>query len=379
MANKILDKSGNPVLWNGKDEAFASYFTPGIKIVKSVDMKARKLTIVGTDETKDRDGDIIMMKGWDIKDFLNNPVFLWAHNYSSVPLAAASKVIKMRNPTRMKFVEVFPTEGLYPFADQILALYNEDIINASSVGFIPKKSEPLEKDEGDEDMYVGRRFLKQILLELSGCAVPCNPNALQEAMKSFDQDFEKLITMQNVEIPEPSHKDDILEELEKVKKGIEFIDENKKTQIVVNGLKDEDVEEVFETVKADRPPVKRREPKEDATMEHTTLTEEFVTDPDAKFEEVKTELEQYKEILEDYKKLLDSYVSFVNELEITPVPLEENSTEGTQGVKNKYDEILTPPSQTDNGQAKSSTGYDMEAIKELTKELKRLIELMPKE
>jgi hypothetical protein len=74
----------------------------------------------------------------------------------------------------------FPTEGLNPFADMILSLYAEKIINASSVGFIPTKWESLEDEEGGDRLFYGppKRFTEKELLELSGCAVPSNPNAI---------------------------------------------------------------------------------------------------------------------------------------------------------------------------------------------------------
>ena len=160
-------------------------------VIKGVDVSKRQLSMKGSDETTDRDGDIITVSGWDLNWFLKNPVFLWSHQYSgpeSVPLARAIKVVKRRSPiASLDFVMQFPTEGINPFADMILALYGEKIINASSVGFIPREWEPVDgnKDDMDRYYYGPKKFLKQELLELSGCAVPCNPAALQNAVKGF--------------------------------------------------------------------------------------------------------------------------------------------------------------------------------------------------
>ena len=160
-------------------------------VIKGVDINKRQLSMKGSDETTDRDGDIITVSGWDLNWFLKNPVFLWSHQYSgpeSVPLARAIKVVKRRSPiASLDFVMQFPTEGINPFADMILALYGEKIINASSVGFIPREWEPVDgnKDDMDRYYYGPKKFLKQELLELSGCAVPCNPAALQNAVKGF--------------------------------------------------------------------------------------------------------------------------------------------------------------------------------------------------
>ena len=279
MAQEILDKSGNPVLdpfFGTNEKVFASYFRSGVKIEKKVDMKDRTLTIVGTDETKDREGDIIRVKGWDIKDFLNNPVMLWAHNYSSVPIAAARRLIKKRNPTRMVFEEKFPPEGLFEFADLILALYNIKQINASSVGFIPKKWEKLEKEPDDEGWGDPREFLIQILLELSGCPVPCNPTALQESLGGM-KSLKKLIDIPpediakyligDVSVPDPERKEEIEGEYAETK--LEVIDETLDASIVVP----EEVEEIFHTVASDEEvgkevvPIKRRSKKKEFKVE----------------------------------------------------------------------------------------------------------------
>jgi hypothetical protein len=172
-----------------KHDGIEVFMTIMNNCVKGVNMATRTLDMIGSDETVDRDGDILTVSGWDLKNFLNNPVFLWSHQYSgpeSVPLARAIKVVKKRSPGSLQFTMQFPTEGINPFADMILNLYNEKIINASSVGFIPREWEPVDGSSEESFFYGGgRRFLKQELLELSGCAVPCNPAALQNAVKGF--------------------------------------------------------------------------------------------------------------------------------------------------------------------------------------------------
>ena len=46
----------------------------------------RILSFVGTTATRDRMGDEIAVSGWDLKHYKKNPVFLWAHNYSELPI-----------------------------------------------------------------------------------------------------------------------------------------------------------------------------------------------------------------------------------------------------------------------------------------------------
>lgn len=213
MAYIIKDSQGNPHKVNDKD-AMASDL---LGVVKDVDLKKRVLHMVGTDESRDRDGDEVSMKGWQLENYLKNPVFLWAHDYRSVPIGAATKLLKRRDPTRMEFFIRFPQEGMYPFADMILNLYQDKIINASSVGFIPQEWEEIQPKDGEgPNTRRGRKFTKQELLELSGCAVPSNPNALQNFLKGANfsdkllEDLTNYLEAGKGTPPAPAAKDAIL-------------------------------------------------------------------------------------------------------------------------------------------------------------------------
>jgi len=188
MAQHLLDAQGNKVKHNG-EEVFTSIARD---CVKTVDMGKRRLVMTGSDETRDRDGDILLVNGWELENYLKNPVVLWGHDRHALPIAASEKVIKRRNPPRLDFVWKFPTEGLHPFADVVLGLYNEKILNASSVSFKSKKWEDLEPDPHETGNPIfghmrGRKFTKQELREISGVTIPANPNALQRSLQSAGQ------------------------------------------------------------------------------------------------------------------------------------------------------------------------------------------------
>jgi len=242
MAYQLKTKDGKVVKRNGKEVYGADF----LSTVKAVNLSNRTLVIRGTDESKDRDGDIITLKGWQLENYLKNPVFLWAHDYRSVPLGAAQKVVRRRKPEpHMVFYIKFPTEGVHPFADMILQLYHEKVINASSVGFIPLEWEPLEKEDEEGKLLLlrgGRRYLKQELLELSGCAVPSNPNALQDALKSYaDSDervletaYDYLIGKSSLSLP-VDREDDALEEIERIKSKVQYEEETDSVTVQVPG------------------------------------------------------------------------------------------------------------------------------------------------
>lgn len=184
MAYEVLDKDQKPLTTKGGQQIYGA---DSHNVVKSVSLEKRVLEITGTTESRDRDGDVILVNGWELSDFLKNPVMLWAHDYYSVAIAAAEKVVKRFNPKRLDFKEVFAPDGIYPFADMVLALYNIKQLNTSSVGFLPDKWDKIEEKDGDQKPYhwSNRKYTSQSLLELSGCSVPSNPTALQNAIKGL--------------------------------------------------------------------------------------------------------------------------------------------------------------------------------------------------
>lgn len=147
------------------------------------EVRPRVLQFTGSTEDEDRRGDVITASGWRLKDYKKNPVFLWAHQYDTPPVGKAVNV--WIDNDRLKFHIQFAERDEYEFADTIYKLYKGGYLRATSVGFMPIETEPLEiKDDEDGGCcsHQATRYLKQDLLELSACPVPANPNALAEAM-----------------------------------------------------------------------------------------------------------------------------------------------------------------------------------------------------
>ena len=247
MSYLIKDKDGKEVIKNGHN-VFGSDIA---NVIKGVNMEKRTLSITGSTQDPDRDGDIITLRGWELENYLKNPVFLWGHDYGSVPLAAATKVMKKRAPNRLDFVFRFPTKGIFPFADMVLSLYNEKVANASSVGFMALEWEKV--DEKDDSWGAPRKFTRQELLELSGVAVPANPHAVQNMMnlsKSFkngDMMIDYVMGKKYIEIEkDPRAEAEIMELMDK---GAEYEEETKVQVQVPEDIKKGDDEEPNESVK----------------------------------------------------------------------------------------------------------------------------------
>lgn len=165
----------------------------------------RVLHFVGSDETPDRDNDIIEVAGWKLEEYLKNPVFLWAHDYDEPPIGKAVNVIIDAGAKKLLFDVKFPTAEEYPFADTIYKLYKGGYLSATSVGFRGIKSKTRDEDTvlNMPEWQRGRRYMEQELLELSGVPVPCNPNALQTVRsKGFKaEDIDKVFTEEKKVIP----------------------------------------------------------------------------------------------------------------------------------------------------------------------------------
>ena len=153
------------------------------KILENCEVKKvgeRQYEFTASTADMDRDGEVIDVAGWDLKNFKKNPVIMFAHDYRTLPIGKATK-IGVRDGKLVDVVE-FPPEGTYEFADIVQRLVDAGYLKTQSVGFIPKKWE--DGDFEDEKSNKPRRtYTKQELLEISIVPVPSNPNALMNAVK----------------------------------------------------------------------------------------------------------------------------------------------------------------------------------------------------
>ena len=148
--------------------------------------------IVATDDV-DRDGEVLDIKGLDIKKFQSNPVVLWAHDYSKPPIGRAEKITKKADGTLVAKIKFAITES--DFAKEIYALYKGGFLNAFSIGFIPSEAD-------------GNRFTKSEMLEFSAVPVPANPNALLTAKAKGIASSE---TIEKLQLEEEDIDDDKVE------------------------------------------------------------------------------------------------------------------------------------------------------------------------
>lgn len=146
--------------------------------VTTKDLGDGAIEAVVADESVDRDGEQLLMKGLDVSNYKKNPVVQWAHDYSRPPIGKADQLTKKADGSLVAKVKFAITES--DFAKEIYALYKGGFLNAFSIGFLPKEAE-------------GNVFTKSEMLEFSAVPVPANANALVTA-KAFGLVSDKTIS-----------------------------------------------------------------------------------------------------------------------------------------------------------------------------------------
>lgn len=142
-------------------------------------------------ETVDREHDIIEVAGWNLDDYMRNPVVLWAHSYGQLPVGRAIKVW-VADDGNLHGIVRFTPQDVNPFGYMVYQLVVGGFLNAVSVGF-----QPIEFSYNDD--HAGYDFKRQDLLEFSVVPVPANPEALIAAsaagidlapLKAWAKDFQ---------------------------------------------------------------------------------------------------------------------------------------------------------------------------------------------
>ncbi len=141
--------------------------------IKGIDLNEGTLTASISTNGRDRQDEVLDPGGVDMRNFKNNPVVLFAHQYDQPPIGKALW-IKRDGDSIVAKVQFAKTE----FAQEIFTLFKDGFMKAFSVGFIPKTWE-----DGDGKKTARRTYTKWELLEFSAVPVPANPEALMLAIQ----------------------------------------------------------------------------------------------------------------------------------------------------------------------------------------------------
>lgn len=149
---------------------------------------ASLITFRASIESEDRAGDVIRAEGWDLENYRQNPVVLWAHRHDLLPIGRSVK-IWVENGALLATIEFANTE----FAQEIQKLFEGGFLRGVSVGFRAIKASPKSPSKGR-----GTIFEKQELLEISAAPVPMHPDALAttpSGSKTNDSEQRELLPL----------------------------------------------------------------------------------------------------------------------------------------------------------------------------------------
>lgn len=152
-----------------------------------IDMRA-------SDETVDRYDEVVKAMGWELDNYLKNPVIQNSHQYGNIIFTIGKALITKVEGNALVQRWQFASD-VNPMAKIAFGLYKGQYLNTSSVGFIP-----LDWTNGSKAGEPARTYIRQELLEVSAVGIPANPNALALALKSgaIDKsDLKELSTLLN--------------------------------------------------------------------------------------------------------------------------------------------------------------------------------------
>lgn len=204
-------------------DKFASALSEGVQpegmlqrgqngMAETVSEESRTIRFVFSDNGVDLMQDDIRQEGWELSTFVGgNPVALFAHDSSSLPIGRASSV-HVRDRKQLIGDITFASKEVYRFADTVYRLIKGKFLNAVSVGFTPLEYEFV----NSKDRPGGISFKRQILNEISVVPVPANPRALVEArgmgidLEPLQEWAEDVIKSMDLTVIEQKRMDEIL-------------------------------------------------------------------------------------------------------------------------------------------------------------------------
>ncbi len=183
MAYKVTDEQGHPIIHKGSN--VIGFDSMEDVELKDFNDKEQSFLATASSENPDRFQDVLLVKGWQLKNYRKNPCVLFAHDYSKMPVGRSLEEFSQqkRGVERLMFRPQFHT--LTEEARTLYSLFRDQYIKSFSVGFLPIKSEPIKDDRKKEEdnhpcFHTATLYKVMELLEISACPVPANPDCLAE-------------------------------------------------------------------------------------------------------------------------------------------------------------------------------------------------------
>ena len=168
----------------------------------------RTLRFTISSDSPDRMNDTIAAAGWDLRAYRKNPVVLWAHDRTTLPVAKTKDIRVVGN--RLVATAEFAPKAIHPLSDQIYQLLKAGFLTGCSVGFRPIT--------WTKNRAGGCDYTAQELTEWSIVPVGAHPDALLEQradkqavmkwLKSKPADREIVFKLKPDPLPLPKYRID---------------------------------------------------------------------------------------------------------------------------------------------------------------------------
>lgn len=227
------------------------------KSIKALEpAKDKPIKFVASTATPDRYGDVVDQKGWDLRAYNRNPVVLFNHNPSQMPIGKGKAYVE--NGQLMLEVDFDQKDEMAKTIEQKV---RDGYINAVSVGFQPSKTLLRSSLPTDHPYYgkSGNYFQKSELLEVSIVTIPANNEA------TLSKNFSREIGLADVARSLIINKHIVsVQELENGNYLVEFAahSEMEEVEEVEEGYKDEEEERAHDEDHEDKEMSEDEEEKE---------------------------------------------------------------------------------------------------------------------
>jgi hypothetical protein len=144
-----------------------------------------------TSEDPDRANEVVLARGMDDSQFKLNPIVTLQHAYHLPPVGRSlwRKVVRDGDRFGVKAKTHYPPrpaswpEETWP-ADAAFALVQADLLRGKSIGFLPTKVHTPSADERQRPTWANVELVidEWVLLEYACCFLPCQQNAVVEAV-----------------------------------------------------------------------------------------------------------------------------------------------------------------------------------------------------
>lgn len=189
--NKEFSRDYTALIKFLKENTHGGKVSPHVEVFKASTLKAENETFHWIMSTFDVDRDLEQVdpEGWNLENYIRNPVVLWSHDYKMPAIGHAENV-----NTENKILSgdiIFNPKEADEFGYSIGQRVKAGSIRTGSVGFRVDEVEFCDTDKSE----CGIIYRKQELLEFSICNVPANPFALmtdRKELKASKKLFERI-------------------------------------------------------------------------------------------------------------------------------------------------------------------------------------------